>query len=276
MALQTNYTCTYAELRDFALQQIKAKCKNIDSITASISVNNTITKNIPTNGSVGDGVAHLSAFGNAYYGGARGGGRRAYDMSFYIKLNTDSFLTTPVPTSTVENEFDTYMNDRGMKDREDTVLSFKAMLNFFQNVASFMHVKIVQLYSPHQANNKTVFYYRSAGVPVNGIDNMPTVTHDTEPITYYRPVQPFDIDNPAYEEVTVYTPTSDFDSEISLTNTEVQNSVSSYMNSINKLEGLYAVSTYYQLTCSSCSSSCSSSSSSCSSSSSAFIVYMDI
>jgi len=275
MALQTNYTCTYAELKEFALQQIRNKCKNIDTITESINVNSTITKTIPTNGNVGDGVAHLSGFGNAYYGGARGGGRRQYTMSFYIKLNSDSFLTTPVPFSTVESEFNNYMRDRGMEDREDTVLSFKAMLNFFQNVASFMHVKVVQLYSPHQSGNKTVFYYRSAGTPVNGIDNKPTVTHYGT-VTYFRPVQPFNKDNPAYEEITVSIPTSNFDAETAITNTDVQNSVSSYMNSINRLEGLYAVSTYYQLTCSSCSSSCSSSSSSCSSSSSAFIVYMDI
>ena len=36
MTLGSNYICTYADLRNYALKQLKAKCCNIDAISDSI------------------------------------------------------------------------------------------------------------------------------------------------------------------------------------------------------------------------------------------------
>lgn len=62
-----------------------------------------------------------------------------------------------VSDSTVTNDFNNFLTSRGIVYKNDEVISFKAMMNYFNNVSSFIATKLVTV-SNSFGSGKYIFY----------------------------------------------------------------------------------------------------------------------
>ena len=215
MTIATNQVIVYQDLLDFVLTNLKAKCSNID----------TFASNVPV--SLRNGSSYVLASTPVRKGTVTATG-----------TVNDSLLVT-VPTATVEQQLNDFLIARGIKNKPDRVVAFKDIMNFYNNIASFLATKL--MFVSNSFGSGTFIFYNSA--------------------------------NNSYPSVNLNV------SDINFTNPEIKTSITDLMNAINNVSNTHYAATTIVYTCSSSSSSScssSSSSSSCSSSSSMFIAYMDI
>jgi hypothetical protein len=215
MTIATNQVIVYQDLLDFVLTNLKAKCSNID----------TFASNVPV--SLRNGSSYVLA--------STPGGKGTVTATGTVN---DSLLVT-VPTATVEQQLNDFLIARGIKNKPDRVVAFKDIMNFYNNIASFLATKL--MFVSNSFGSGTFIFYNSA--------------------------------NNSYPSVNLNV------SDINFTNPEIKTSITDLMNAINNVSNTHYAATTIVYTCSSSSSSScssSSSSSSCSSSSSMFIAYMDI
>ena len=215
MTIATNQVIVYQDLLDFVLTNLKAKCSNIDTFASNVPVSlRNGSSYVLASTPVGNGTVTATGTVN------------------------DSLLVT-VPTATVEQQLNDFLIARGIKNKPDRVVAFKDIMNFYNNIASFLATKL--MFVSNSFGSGTFIFYNSA--------------------------------NNSYPSVNLNV------SDINFTNPEIKTSITDLMNAINNVSNTHYAATTIVYTCSSSSSSScssSSSSSSCSSSSSMFIAYMDI
>ncbi len=281
MAINPNNICTFGDLIEYAKEQIMTKCHNIDAYSSNVPAlykNGTVDLKTAS-----VGVLYYGTSGN-FRPAPSNPHRAAYTARTRVSSSADTLLKI-VPSSVVESDLLAFMDNRGLSAKFDSVLSFKAVINFFQNLSAFMEYRIVEVFSPYSGVTGIFFYHHpDSEVEYNDElykaveiqQDVPTYTNGEE-CTYFEPVLPFDIDNPQYlDPVTVDVPDNIEDKDVEFNKNQLINSVHSFINNLNSINGIHHVQVTVTVNCCSCSSSSSSSSSSCSSSSSAFIVYMDI
>lgn len=267
MTVGSNNIVTYSDLVNSAIVKIKALCHNIDSFST----------HVPNQYKTGYTVVKARKYFPETKGGEHGGIKiwRTGHTSYIRAITNDAHLVV-VSSATVENDINNFMTSRGMKAKSDTVMSFKAIINFFNNLSAFISIKTFYVYSPVQGTQGIVFYNKdSVTYPTVSMPTYtPAYTGDT--VTYNKPVEPFDINNPEYIEVSVAEVQAPTDEQVTFASSQLQTSVSEFMSSMNNVSNIHQALITLSYACCSCSSSSSSSSSSCSSSSSSFIAYMDI
>lgn len=157
------------------------------------------------------------------------------NMTYYMDRVSDSHLDTTTP-STITSEFNAFMAARGVTANSTKVVNTRGLLNFYNNVASFISKKLILVTS--QLNSAEVIFY--------------------DPVTYT---------DSEYPAVTPYTD----DVKDTLCSTEIDEVLTSLRDTINNVSRVEIVRYATSYVSSSCSSSSSSSSSSCSCSSSSSI-----
>ena len=242
MTIGSNYIIKFQDLLDFATDKIKGIAKNIDKFASDV----------PAQYKNGQTFTLLSSTPH----------------SLVAKV-VDSSLVV-VPLTTVQNELKTFLTDRGLYAKTDTVMSFKNIVNFFNNLSVFMTSKLWYIYSPHTGNRNIIFYNPNK-VTYDDIENTYTAEYTGKQIPFYKPEEPYNGEVTVENVNQIKDPTKD---QYESTMDGLLTSVDQLVKSIHNITNSHQVLT--QLTYA-CSSSCSSSSSSSScSSSSIFIAYMDI
>lgn len=168
-------------------------------------------------------------------------------------------LNIRVSSDIVRSQFNSFLTSKGITNKNDEVITFKGLMNFYVNAASFVASRIVlvgnSMYAPDVAE----------GVAFTAEDSLKA-----------------DYAKALYNSGSVaYSNNSDWDKENNFkygiqtySANDIKNDVANIIRSIANPAGVeYAKAT---ITFGCCSSSSSSSSSSCSSSSSLFIAYMEI
>ena len=215
MAVQKGELIVYQDLIDFVLRNIKSHCSNIDAFASNVPV------------SLRNGSSYVLA--------STPGGNGTVTATGTVN---DGLLVT-VSSATVKKQLNDFLVARGIKNKPDRVVAFKDIMNFYNNIASFLATKL--MFVSNSFGSGTFIFYNSANT------SFPSVNLDITSIDF--------------------------------TNPEVKTSITDLMNAINNVSNTHYAATTIVYTCSSSSSSScssSSSSSSCSSSSSMFIAYMDI
>lgn len=231
MPISPNNIITYQDLITATLAKIKTLCVNIDKLPT----------NLPSafkNGAV-------IPLASQYFSETRMGwhwhmywqavNRAAHTST--IKARVSEELLTSVSSYTVENDFLNFLKARNIYTKLNELVSFKIMMTFYNNLASFLSAKTVYLTST--ISPQCYLFYKVGTV------NYPAVNLSLASIDF--------------------------------TPTEVNTCITDLLNAINNTIHTDMVNMIISYACSSCSSSSSSScSSSSSSSSSMFIAYMDI
>ena len=130
MTIGSNYIIKFQDLLDFATDKIKGIAKNIDNFASDV----------PAQYKNGQTVTLLSGSPHSLLA-------KTVDPSLVV-----------VPLTTVQDDLKTFLTDRGLYARTDTVMSFKNTVNFFNNLSVFMAAKLWYIYSPHTGNRNIIFY----------------------------------------------------------------------------------------------------------------------
>ena len=271
MTIGTNYTFTYADVINATIDRIIAICQNIDGWKSSVPAmyRNGHTKT----------YAQLPVEEEAVSSGKkRKIGRAAFTATLQGRVN-DSMLVT-VSSSIVRNQFNQFITSRGISGKPDEVMSVKAIMQFFNNVSSFIAARVFLVHSPFE-NTRGVIMYNSGDVTYQEVSlhtYTPTYyTDDTTGVTmqtyFYKLKEPYvDDESAVYTPVLVDIPnTENLDAEFNFIHdtdgADVNTSVQEFLKQLDRKENMHQA--LIQLVYTSCSSSSSSSSST-------FIAYMDI
>ncbi len=205
------FQITYQDLIDDVYKRILSMCQNIDSF-----------KNVPAS------LKQSSQYTIA---------------STVIKKNTLTVQGTNtdsksvvVSRSVVKKDLDNFLASRGLASKSNEVITFKGMMNFYNNIASFFATRIIFMATSFESG--TCIFYNNQR------------------------------DGVTYPSVTSALKDKDF------TPDQIKTSLDEMLKAINSKSKTWYPATTLSYTCSS--SSSSSSSSSCSSSSSMFIAYMEV
>ena len=202
MTIEKNNPILYQDLINSVLNLIKSSCCNIDSINASVpqSLRNGGKFTLKSQ-ACGTGTLTATATVN------------------------DAKLVS-VSSSTVSSQLDSFLSSRGIKSKPNEVMTFKGMMNFYNNISSFLATKLI-LVSNSFGSGSFVFY---------------------------------DYTNSNFTSVSTVSKTEEFQPE------QMKTTLNEMMKSINLTSKSWYPTTTLSYTCSSSSSSSSSSSCSSSSS----------
>lgn len=240
MATYSNIV-TYQNLIDDVVEKIKNLCINVDkdpNLPDVIKPTHSWILSQFTRKSENDCWARATVEGNT--------------------LLTDT-LNKRVTEATVRSQFNSFLTSKGITNKNDEVITFKGLMNFYVNAASFVASRIVlvgnSMYAPDIAEG--VAFTAEDSLKANyakALYNSGSVTYSNNSI--------WDKENNFKYGIQTYSAD------------DIKNDVANIIRSIANPAGVeYAKAT---ITFGCCSSSSSSSSSSCSSSSSLFIAYMEI
>lgn len=241
MAITYKETVTYQDLIDDVIDKIKNLCINVDkapSLPNEIKPGYEWIMSQFTRQSNNDCWAKATIEGNS--------------------LLSDT-LNKQVASSTVRSQFNSFLSSVGITNKNDEVITFKGLMNFYVNAASFIAARIIMvgnsMYAPNVAE----------GASFTASDSMKAKWS----------VALYNSGSVSYSDNSAWKKDNNFKYGVeTYTSTDVKNDISNIIKSIAKPSGVeYAKAT---ITFGCCSSSSSSSCCSCSSSSSLFIAYMEI
>ena len=158
MALQNNDKITYKDLTDYVLTLIKTKCSNIDAFAS----------NVPStlkNGGTWTIATKTSNKRNGGDGSEANGNKPAMPITYASVTVTatgtvnDAVLST-VSNETVKSQLDSFLTSRGIATKSEEVVSFKGIMNFYNNISSFLATKLV--YVTNSFNAGTFIFYNSS------------------------------------------------------------------------------------------------------------------
>ena len=220
MAIAKENIIVYQELLDYALNNISKRCANIGQFASNVPAQ---LKN-GTTWTVGSYKTTSS-------------GKRAAGNTLKAVATVDDSLLNVVSEETVKQQLRDFMASRGIASKDKEIISFKSILNFYNNLAAFISAKLV--YITNSYGSGTFVFYNPNTVSIPAVNT----THT--------------------------------DYEYSAA--QVQTTVNDLMNAVNNKNKIHYANTTLVFSsssssCTSCSSCCCSSSSS---SSSLFVAYMD-
>lgn len=231
MAISPNNIITYKNLTDTFLAWLKTSCKNIGSYASDVPA--YFKKNYKTK--VSDKVKAFNQDGVA----------TEAEAGVNINIRNTSVIPT-VTIATVESDFNSFMQSRGINTKSDLTITTRGIINFWNNVASFCSVNILFVTGSSAGTSPTVKTFRM--YKTKGGGEYPSVPGTTE-------------------------------GEL-ISSNDVKTLLSNLEETINKTSKthqlIYDMVAFSSSSSSSSSCSCCSCCSSSSSSSSAFIVYMKL
>jgi len=220
MAIQKENLIVYSELLDYALNNISKRCSNIGQFASNVPMQ----------------LKNGSSWTVGSYKTTSSGKRAAGNTLKAVATVNDSLLNV-VSEETVRSQLLEFMASRGIASKEKEKISFKSILNFYNNLASFISAKLIYITNSYGSGSFVYYNPNSVSYPV-----VNTSHSDTE------------------------YPSS-----------QVQTTITDLMNAINnKAKVHYANTTLvFSSSSSSCTSSSSCCCTSSSSSSSLFVAYME-
>lgn len=226
MALVTDNVITYSDLIDKTLELIKSKCSNIDAFGSSVPA------------ALKNGTSWTLSSASVSHRVSSSGKQTTATHTLTAKATVSDTTLAVVSSATVLSQLTSFLTSRGIYQTPDEHVTFKGIINFYNNISSFMSAKLMFVTNSFGAG--TFVFYNNTG------STYPSCT--------------------SYDNLEQYTLP------------QIQTNVQEVLNSVNNVQNLHYATTSltYNSSCSCSSSSSSSSSSSCSSSSSTYIVYMDI
>ena len=124
MTIAKSEQIVYDDLIKEVTNKIKSVCKNINTLNVPDSIKNGTVNVDLKNG------------------------------NFEFKATvSDSLTTSAVPQSTVENQLTSFLSGRGIQTRKKETITTRDILNFYQNVAIFMSIKLVQATSQYNSGD---------------------------------------------------------------------------------------------------------------------------
>lgn len=298
MTIKNNKKIVYQDLVESAIAQIKSVCENIDSFP----------KYVPNELKNGQEITIGTYYvpGQTWLNGKKSHhGWTIKDHTSELKLRVEDDVLNIVSESTIRQQLDEFLIERGLKTQSDEIMTFKNMMDFYNNLASFIAARVVYVtsiytpsvcvfYNSKAANFPTVqkptaeecyiidgrkpltkdWLQNAAGVVISPEENKRYIIKTETPLT--------DIDEEGksydhyyYNHVYIWNGNG-YTEEEEYTTSEITTSIDDLLKAIGSKENVhYALTKFIYTSCCSCSSSSSSSCSS-SSSSSVFIAYMDI
>ena len=171
MAISSNSVLTYSDLVDSVKSLIQSKCSNIGDAY------NNLPANFKNGGSFTIKTQTISKR-NGGDGSGAVGSKPAEPITYKNVTLTatgtisDSLLVR-VESSTVISQLEDFHNSRGILTRTNTEVSFKMLMNFYNNVSAFLSERLVLVGNSFASGTKYIFY--NAGTVV-----YPTVTIDAD------------------------------------------------------------------------------------------------
>ena len=175
MAIASNYVFTYGEIVSKTLEKIKAKCHNIDSFSNEVpalykngSSVTIATTSIPESKQPWPPITWRDP------------------SSATLTGTVSDPLLTVVSSSTVSTQLNNYLMNVGITQKTDEVMSTKALMQFFNHLASFMAAKLVYVHSAYLLNTfgaRGLVFYNASNT------NFPTVSLSTYTPAYYTDAQ---------------------------------------------------------------------------------------
>ena len=127
MAIAQNNEIRYQELIDFVLNLIKTKCSNVDNLAPELP---DAFKN---------GVKFVIA--SQYFPAS---GRMGAHTNYAYGTVSDETLNV-VPLSTVRSQLEEFLSSRGILTKSREIVSYKSIMNFYNNVSSFLATKLIMV-----------------------------------------------------------------------------------------------------------------------------------
>ena len=149
MAIKENNLIVYQDLLDYVHNNIKRKCQNIDEFSPTVP-------NSLKNGYKWDISRQNVAL-------PTGGSNNNYvytNFSFYIRGEVKDSLLKVVPMSLVKLQLNNFLSSRGIATKPNEYVSFKSIMNFYNNVSAFLATKLVFV-SNSYINESFIFYNNS-------------------------------------------------------------------------------------------------------------------
>lgn len=289
MTITQNNMITYEDLLTESIKKIQSVCSNIgdsynDDVPALLrnGTSDLVIKEFPIT---------ENSQGEVYKSACNGWVISNHTSN--IKATVEDTMLNLVPISTIKRQLEEFLSSRGVKTQSNETITFKNMMAFYNNLASFLSSKLVYVTSLY-TTSVCVFYnpnnvtYPNVtiqdGISVYIIpDSTPyrigwlSLTQDSStPLTPFVGTK-YIIKTPGeYYNHPYHWNGNGYVTDDEYTSSQIETSLSDLLNSIGSTNNIhYALTKLVYACCSSSSSSCSSSSSS-SSSSSMFIAYMDI
>ena len=129
------------------IDRIIAICQNIDGWKSSVP---TMYRNGQTKT-----YAQLSVAKTKVSHG-KNTGRAAFTATLKGTVKDDMLVI--VPSSTVRNQFNQFITSRGISGKPDEVMSVKAIMQFFNNVSSFIAARVFLVHSPFENIRGVIMY----------------------------------------------------------------------------------------------------------------------
>lgn len=290
MAIETNYEITYEDLINESLERVQSVCVNVETWSSSVPA---LLKNGTSETIKSFEVEAETYLVNKY--SHTGWVNKAHTST--VDAIVDDNVLSLVSKSTIRQQLEDFLASRGVKVQSNETVTFKNMMAFYNNLASFLSTKLIYVtslyvsstclfYDQYSTNYPSVTLQDSIDVyiiPNSKVYSTEWLTDQNGSSTPLTPVvgkkyivkTPGDYFNhPYYWTETGYITDDEYIN--TGTNTQIKTSVEDLMNAMNSDNNIHYAMTNLVYNCCSCSSSSSSSSCSSSSSSSVFIAYMDI
>ena len=138
MAFEPNGQITYEEMLNNTIDTLKSKCCNIDTYASGLpnaykdGQSYTVKTQTVRKRNGGDGSGAV---------GAKPAQPITYrDVTLSTIATVSDSMLVVVPTSTVSSQITEFLTSRGIlpADEMNTIVTFKSMLNFYNNIASFL------------------------------------------------------------------------------------------------------------------------------------------
>ena len=164
MTLNTNYVVKYGDLIDTTVDRLASICNNIDAYSSNVP---SIYR---TNGSQTLASASISGTTMSGQSGTASVARRAH-TAVVNGVNIDALMVV-VAKSTLRSQLLSFAQSSGIATKFDEVMSTKALMHFFNVLASFISARVVLIHSPYTNVSGFIFYN-------GGNVTYPTVTTQT-------------------------------------------------------------------------------------------------
>ena len=149
MTIAKGQKITYHDLISQVISKIESVCQNVGSFR---------------------GVPSAMQHGATNYSASGGNGQK-----FYVKVN-DALMNpnnavplgdaTSPANGTVRKQLRDFLTERGIDVKNNKVITARDLLNFYQNIAIFLDVKIVQVRSLF-SDSCLIFYYKDGNLSTN-------------------------------------------------------------------------------------------------------------
>ena len=169
MSINSGQNITYGDLKTYALNMIKKRCCNVNANNSTDwSDYSAYSGSTEANSYLRKG-ASWTIVSKSYsetkmtnqHGDTISRARKACTVKANASVSDN--LLVPVYHATIDSQFTSFLNSKGISTKSNETVSFKGMLNFMNNLAVFMAAKLV--YITNSINTPVQVFYISSASP---------------------------------------------------------------------------------------------------------------